>query len=135
MRMLFFPPRPENKPNGQIFLVFCLKKFLVKVCCSPYPQFITSKKDTLGENDPRGPLLPVSALAVWAQDLKGLLNTETTWHGSFLSFLFNLLSSKSFLFFSWFSISLLRIGPLLSSFSPQATLSHFSHYKKIPSVE
>lgn len=75
----------------------------------------------------------MSALAFWAQDLKDLLNTETTWLFSFLpsiSFLLN-----PFSFSLGFSISLLRIGPLLTSFSPQATLSHLSHYKKIPSVE
>ena len=53
VRMLFFPPRPENKLNGQIVLVFYLRKFLVNVSCSPYSQFIISKEDTLG-SDPQG---------------------------------------------------------------------------------
>ena len=129
VRMLFSPPRPENKLNGQIVLVFYLKKFLVNVSCSPYSQFIVSKEDTLGEAIPRG-ILTTSAQIVGAQNLKGLLHAET--QGSFV--LFSLLL-KPFLLFSWFSISLLRIGLLLSSFSPQATLSHFSHYEKISSVE
>ena len=119
VRMLFFPPRPENKLNGQIVLVFYLRKFLVNVSCSPYSQFIISKEDTLGEAIPRG-VLTTSARIVWAQNLKGLLHAETT--GLFLSLLFSLLL-KPFLLFSWFSISLLRIRLLLSSFSPQATVS------------
>lgn len=132
VRMLFSSPhRPENKLNGQIVLVFCLKQFLVEVSFSPYPQFPISREDTLGEVSPRG-VLTTSARIVWAQNLKRLLHAETT--GLFLSLLFSLFL-KPFLLFSSFSISLLRIGLLLSSFSPQATLSHFSHYEKISSVE
>ena len=128
--VVFLPPRPENKLNGQIVLVFYLQKFLVKVSCSPYSQFIISKEDTLGEVIPRG-VLTASARIVWAQKLKGLLHAETT--GLFLSLLRSLFL-KPFLLFSWFSISLLRIG-LLSSFSPQVTLSHSSHYEEVSSVE
>lgn len=89
-------PKPENKLNGQIVLVFYLKKFLVNVSCSPYSQFIVSKEDTLGEAIPRG-VLTTSAWIVGAQNLKGLLHAET--QGSFV--LFSLLL-KPFLLFSWF---------------------------------
>ena len=54
--VILFSPRPENKLNGQIILVFCLKQFLVEVSFSPYSQFTISKEDSLGEGSPRGVL-------------------------------------------------------------------------------
>lgn len=108
------------------------KKFLVKFLCSPYSQFIMSKKDKLEGNVPQGPLLPPCALTVsWGPD--GLLSAETRWLFSFV--LDSISSLEFFLFSSGFPFLCWELALISSSYSPQATLSHFSYYVKISRVE
>lgn len=100
MRMLLFPPRPENKPNGQIFLVFCLKKFLVKVCCSDLTHNLLHQRKTH-----LGKMIPGASLTHVCFSILGSGPERPAQHRDYIALFFpsfNLLSSKSFLFFSWF---------------------------------
>lgn len=50
--VLFSPPGPENKLNGQIILVFCLKQFLVEVSFSLTTNLLYQRKTLLGKGAP-----------------------------------------------------------------------------------